>query len=112
MTASKPKTPSASGISRLLAAAGFERAILGPATGTRWDGRPDQRTRIWSPGFRVRIHDDHVRAFWRSGRVVNPDVTVAERKSWHDRYAEVIGAAGWHIEDRGECLIVTAKTED
>lgn len=96
MTASKPKTPSASGISRLLAAAGFERGV----------SRPEE---LAADGYAVipnRPDDGIILVAWwgdedRHGEMLH-------------RYTEAIEGAGWHVRRSadGAYLIVTAKTED
>lgn len=99
MTASS-RTPTASGISRLLAGAGFKRSVSGKGRGGRLN---------WTAGFEVRkdwATEGAVRVshnFWSMGGG-GPEPHL-------DRYAEAIRAAGWNAEIgvRGD-LIVTART--
>ena len=91
------KTPTASGISRLLAKAGFKRAAV------EVRGRGGHRsgfrvTKNYSSGVRVR----HV--FLTGGRQ-DPNIHLA-------RYARTITEAGWTVEAGTYELIVSAKPED
>jgi hypothetical protein len=83
MTASKPKTPTASGISRLLATAGHTRAVI--KCNTRADA------------VKVRQY------FLMSGA---PESRYGDRLR---RYAKAIEAAGYSAEVYAYHLIVTAR---
>jgi hypothetical protein len=97
MTTNKPKVPTASGISRLLAAAGFDRAII--------------KVRGGRSGFQVtkcNTREDAVKVrqyFYLSGTA-----TVGYRDRLR-RYANAIEAAGYSVEVYARHLIVTTKTE-
>ena len=89
-----PKTPTPSGISRLLASAGFERATLRPPTGVRWDGRPDSRTRKRQAGFEVRAEGCDVSVIWRPGPGVgNLDRMCEERIAQLSCYTNILQVA-------------------
>jgi hypothetical protein len=108
-----PRTPTASGISRLLAGAGFERATLQPPTGKRWDGRPDSRTRKRLAGFEVRADGGGVSVIWRPGSSVgNLDRMNEDREVQLRCYASALVAAGYSVETAlsPPRLIVTART--
>lgn len=100
MTASS-KTPSASGISRLLAAAGFERSTsIGNG--------------VMSAGFEVTIAPD-AGTVWvgRNTRLMQPPKQAADRRRRElAAYAAVIASAGYATEVGEYRLIVTAKAED
>lgn len=93
----KPKTPTASGISRLLAAAGFkrsERQIGGYGSGFVAETR--DAVRVWH-------------RFWSMGG--------GDAAPWLAKYAEAITAEGWTVRTENDAfgrpvLIVTAKPED
>jgi hypothetical protein len=87
------KTPTASGISRLLAKAGFQRSVpqpgsFGSSSGFRVSEDRDAGT--------VRVRHN----FWSMGG--------GDAKPWIARYAETVTAAGWTVE-AGDELTVTAK---
>ena len=96
----KPKTPTASGISRLLASAGFERsktAGLGPTA---------------LSGYRVtqdHAHADSVRVRYLFLLALG---SSARREQMIAAYAKTITEAGWTVEAGTYELIVTAKPED
>ena len=95
-----PKTPTASGISRLLAKAGHVRSEygrLGSSSGYRVskDYRSDSAVRVRYPCGGVARRGDMDRA-----------------KEKLAEFAETIKAAGWAVETGEYELIVTAKTED
>ncbi|HEV2451632.1 MAG TPA: hypothetical protein VGS62_06880 [Streptosporangiaceae bacterium] len=105
MTPSKP--PTASGISRLLAGAGFEKSAPKPS---RIKGMQE-----WSAGYHVaasllpgcvlvehRVNSLHLRSASRA-------TVEAERRA---AYAGAITAAGWNVESTEHALIVTAKAEE
>jgi hypothetical protein len=96
MTASS-KTPTASGISRLLAAAGFERAVISIRGGT--SGFQVTKCRTREDGVKVRQY------FQLSG-------TSLERyRDMLRRYAKAIEAAGYCTESGTYHLVVTAKED-
>jgi hypothetical protein len=94
------KAPTASGISRLLAAAGFERAAI--------------RLRGGNSGFQVtkcRTRNDAVKVhqYFQLSATDSP----AERyRGMLRRYAKAIEAAGYGTEVYTYHLIVTAKAEE
>lgn len=92
-----PKTPTASGISRLLAKAGFKRAAV-EVRGRGGHGSGFRVTKNYSGGVRVR----HV--FLTGGRQ-DPEPHLA-------RYAKTITEAGWTVEAGIYELVVTAKDGD
>lgn len=93
----KPKTPTASGVSRLLASAGFERAVISIMGG--------------NSGFQVtkcRTREDAVKVrqyFLLSGY---PDERYRDKLR---RYAKAIEAAGYSTESGTYHLVVTAKED-
>ena len=95
MSETKPKTPTASGISRLLAAAGFRRS--------------ERQVGGYGSGFVAAKTEDAIRVrhrFWSMGG--------GDAAPWLEKYAEVITAAGWAVRAGNDalgqpCLIVTAK---
>jgi len=102
---SKPKTPTASGISRLLAKAGYERSESSTTRIKGWRHRTagficEGR----GPGV-VRIHHT-------SGEFRPTDRDRAHSRETEDQYAEKIREAGYAV-DRDEWgeLRVTAKAE-
>ena len=106
MTTSKP--PTASGISRLLKAAGFERS-------------EDTAGRAYSEGFRVsrdRLNGNAVLVNWW-GDSADTEPGHARRREMLDRYEAAILAAGYAVKTaklhRGlpyvSHLIVTAKED-
>lgn len=107
MTASKPKTPTASAISRLLAAAGFERS---ESSATRIKGY-----RRSSEGFIVEGYGPgDVRVYHASGEFRSASSAPYAREM-EGRYAETITAAGYAaeiVEAHRHGVRVTAKTED
>jgi hypothetical protein len=90
----KSKTPTASGISRLLAAAGFERAVISIRGGNSGFKAEKCRTRENAVKvrayFQIRASDESYRATLR-------------------RYAKAIEAAGYSTEATTYYLIVTVK---
>jgi hypothetical protein len=105
-------TPTPQGISALLRKAGFERSFLRPPTGTRWDGRPDSRTRKRVAGFEVRAEGGDVSVIWRpSSGVGNLNRMIEDRNVQLRCYAHVIADAGYSVETVLDTprLIVTAK---
>jgi len=113
-----PKPPTAQGISRLLAKAGFERAGFGLPTRFHHDGRPILTSRPPVPGFQVRDDGFGTVVRWKHGRVVNLDAMDQERASCLAAYAKTITEAGWAVEPMSYAgtavhhLIVTAKEGD
>lgn len=103
MSASKPKTPTASGISRLLATAGFERSELS-TTRIR-----DYRRRTY--GYIVQgCGPGEVTARHTSGQFAPSDEDRADSRRTEDSYAATIEAAGYTVRrDDYLSLIVTAK---
>lgn len=95
---SKPKTPTASGISRLLAAAGFERSTSegGGLMGTGFEVTGGPR-----PGV-VWVH-------WNS-RLMQGAANRRPREL--AAYAAAIAGAGYATEVGEYRLVVTAKAED
>lgn len=87
------KTPTASGISRLLAAAGFKRSER--QIGGFGNGFVAEKIHARPGTVRVRHR------FWSMGG--------GDYAPWLAKYAEAIAAAGWAVEDRERDLIVTAK---
>ncbi len=99
MPASKPRTPTASGISRLLATAGFERAVTERFT--------------LMPGFFAtasRARPAAVRVGYRTAHI--NDHAQATRTDFLAEYAKTITEAGWAVEAGTYELIVTAKEGD
>ena len=90
------KTPTASGISRLLATAGFRRSER--QIGGYSSGYVAEKHNAAEGAVRVRHR------FWSMGG--------GDAAPWIAKYAETITAAGWDVKTnvRGE-LIVTAKAE-
>jgi hypothetical protein len=116
MTTSTPKTPTASGISRLLATAGFERSAFIPGTGRHhWDGTEVRGSRKRSWGFMVnRYGEERVSVAHIAGVVTNPDESEKRRDLALQRYADAIVAGGYLArltEERPRFLIVTAKED-
>jgi hypothetical protein len=100
----KPKTPTASGISRLLAKAGFERAV---------ETRKSRNAYENTAGFHVKARLGTVLVnHWDDSGVMPTPETIAAAREMLACYAEDIRAAGWAVEDRNHMLIVTAKAED
>ena len=91
-----PKTPTASGISRLLAKAGFERAQV-------------QRFTLTSGFFAAtsRAHPAAVRVGYRAAHI--NDHAQATRTDFLAAYAKTITEAGWTVEAGTYELVVTAK---
>jgi len=89
------KTPTASGISRLLAAAGHTRAVV--------------KMRGGRSGFAVTssVHEGIVTV--RHCAMLGTSRSAEQYEQWHERYAKTIAAAGYatDIDDLG--VIVTAK---
>lgn len=89
------KTPTASGISRLLAKAGFKRS--------------ERQIGGYSSGFVAAATEDSIRVrhrFWSMGG--------GDAAPWIAKYAEAITAEGWVVRAENDplgkpCLIVTAK---
>jgi hypothetical protein len=104
MTASS-KTPTASGISRLLAKAGFERS---ESSATRIRG-----WRSYSEGYSVTKWDDYgsVEVTWHRG-LLSPSEADQIRAEALRCYAADIEAAGYSVTWKNDRLIVTAKAED
>jgi hypothetical protein len=106
----KPKTPTASGISRLLSAAGFDRAVI--TNNSRYHKEHTE-------GFHVRKHPGSVLVAHWSASVSPSARTVAfvqaERRSERvrlEQYAQVIDDAGFCTEiTASQSLIVTAKED-
>ena len=99
MTATNPKTPTASGISRLLSGAGFDRAVIKVGRGSH-------------SGFVVRKAvgtDDAVRVRYYS---LSMGTSPERHKEWRARYAKTLTDAGWTVEAGEYELIVTPKAED
>ena len=96
---SKSKSPTAQGISRLLATAGFERSER------RQTGADLARTEGFAVASGVRTGVVTVEHCAMLG------TPVEQYEQWHERYAETIGAAGYatEIDDLG--VIVTAKED-
>ena len=117
MTASS-KTPTASGISRLLAKAGFDRSAFIPGTGRlHWDGTEVRGSRKRSWGFTVERYGEGERVCVThvTGPVTNPDESEKRRDLALSRYADAIVAGGYLArlaDERPRFLIVTAKDED
>lgn len=92
------KAPTASGISHLLATAGFRRS--------------ERQIGGYSNGFVAASTEDAVRVrhrFWSMGG--------GDAAPWIAKYAEAITAAGWMVRTENDplgrpCLIVTAKAGD
>lgn len=98
MTEIKPKTPTPSGISRLLAAAGFTRAI--------------PKLRGGASGFGVsKLAADAVEVRYSS---ITMGTSNERRLTQLAKYAEAIEAAGFAVKTDTALprLIVTTKTED
>jgi hypothetical protein len=109
MTSATGKTPTASGISRLLAKAGFERSEDKPG------GSYDEGFRV----SRYRLDGNAVLVnWWADSAETEPG--HARRREMLDRYEAAITEAGYAVETaklhRGlpyvSHLIVTAKAED
>ena len=100
-----PKTPTASGISRLLASAGFERS---ESSATRIKGY-----RRSSEGFIAEGRGPGVvRVHHTSGEFRPTDADRANSRTLEDQYAEKIREAGYAVDrDEWSGLRVTAKTE-
>jgi hypothetical protein len=92
------KTPTASGISRLLSAAGFKRSEQLPGYGGSGTGYRVTGT----PGSGIVAVKHH---FWSMSGRQDPGPCLA-------KYAEAITAAGWNVEVGERALIVTAKEGD
>jgi hypothetical protein len=90
-----PKTPTASGISRLLASAGFDRAVISIQGGNSGFKVEKCRTRVGA--VKVRQY------FYLGGM---PDQRYREMLR---RYAKAIEAAGYSTEAGTYHLVVTAK---
>ena len=107
MTTSKPKTPTAPGISRLLATAGFDRS---ESSATRIKG-----WRNYSEGYVVSTQDPGcIRIEYKTGYDRGPNAAKRRDKVLAE-YAEALAAAGYTVE-RDESwalprLIVTAKKD-
>ena len=110
MSATKPKTPTASGISRLLAGAGFERSTSSPSRIKGW--------RNYTEGFSV-IKDyvagvgDCITVSWNRG--FHPASDAARiRPGELAAYAEAITAAGYsaRVQAARDRVIVTTKAEE
>jgi hypothetical protein len=101
---SKPKTPTASGISRLLAAAGFERAKVTSK------GRNQYAN---TAGFHVkaRLGNEVLVNHWGDSAEMPSGATRDAGRQMLIRYGDVIRAAGWPVEDRNHMLTVTAKED-
>ena len=88
------KTPTAPGISHLLASAGFKRS--------------ERQTGGYGSGFVVAKTEDAIRVrhrFWSMGG--------GDAAPWLEKYAEAITAAGWAVRTENDalghpCLIVTS----
>lgn len=103
---SKPPTPQ--GISALLRKAGFERSL-------------QREFASHTAGFRVRAGRDtriapgpYVRVRWwpdSSYQPAIPGVLNDRRATWLAKYARVLTTAGWPVEVRKDCLIVTARED-
>jgi hypothetical protein len=113
---SAAKTPTASGISRLLAKAGFERSERIP--GVRNWGRGNGG---YTAGFHVRGDGQAVYVGWRNKTpLVSRSALQAERDKrtaaeMAERYAEALVEAGWPAEVihlAGPLARVTAKEGD
>ena len=99
------KTPTASGISRLLAKAGFERSESSASRVKGWRHRSEGFIAEGrGPGV-VRLHHT-------SGQFRPTDADRANSRSLEDQYAEKIREAGYAVarDEWGE-LRVTAKAE-
>lgn len=101
------KPPTAQGISRLLAKAGFERSV---SHTTRIKGWHD-----WNEGFQVTrghgSHDGDVIVQLRMDKWARGEAAGARRAAETERYAEAIRAAGYTVtvdEKSVSRLIVTA----
>jgi hypothetical protein len=88
------KTPTASGISRLLAAAGFERAVISIRGGN--SGFKVEKCRARENAVKVRVYF----------QLRHPDESY---RAMVRRYAGAIEAAGYSIEAGTYHLVVTAK---
>ena len=102
---SKPRNPTASGISRLLAAAGFERS---ESSATRIKGY-----RRYSEGYSVAKWDDYgsVEVTWHRGLLPSSEATEIRTRTLAS-YIEAINAAGFSVRLQSDRLIVTTRTEE
>jgi len=97
-----PKTPTASGISRLLAKAGFERS---ESSATRIRG-----WRNHTEGFSVNKWDDDGAVEVGYNRGLRPPSEAEQiRPGMLADYTETITAAGYAVTEKRGRLIVTAK---
>jgi len=92
----KPKTPTASGISRLLATAGFDRAVISIRGGN--SGFQVTKCRAREGGVKVRVYF----------QLSHPDESY---RAMLRRYAKAIEAAGYCTESGTYHLVVTAKED-
>jgi hypothetical protein len=100
------KTPNAAAISRLLAAAGFDRS---ESSASRIKGYRRRTEGFIAEGRGTGV----VRVHHTSGAFRPSDVDRAKSREIEDQYAEKIREAGYGV-DRDEWgeLSITAKTED
>ena len=105
MTASNPKTPTASGISRLRAKAGFEKSESSASRIKGW--------RNYSEGYSVTKWDDYgtIEVTWHKG-LRWPAEADEIRPVMFARYAEAITKVGYSAELKNGRLIVTSGKAD
>ena len=100
------KTPTASGVSRLLAAAGFPKSVMTNSS---------RHHKEHTEGFHVKTFLGEVIVTWWHDSSRNlfgqHEEDIVRGREMQAQYAEAIRAAGWPVREKTGSLIVTAKTE-